>query len=544
MKTSSVETVRSGRTTPRKNRGRGRVLPHRVRPQAPIEPTAPEPREAAASAGLRYVTDHIPGIGRRRVGSGFRYVTPQGSTVRGKELERIHKLAIPPAWRDVWICPDSRGHLQATGRDARGRKQHRYHPRWRQVRDEAKYGRILEFAAALPGLRKRAAADLSGPALSRRKVVAAVVQLLEKTLIRVGNDEYARDNHSFGLTTLQDGHAHVTRSTVRFRFKGKSGKFHDIALSDARLARVVRRCQELPGRELFQYLDDDGEVQDIGSADVNEYLRDATGRDFTAKDFRTWLGTVLAARALQEMKAFSSTTQAKRNVLAAVETVAGTLGNTRAICRKCYIHPGNHRLLHGPHPRPDVERARRRAARQIRIVNERHRDGRPRAPAASPAAGRAAEVGVDRAGRRSGGAQQRDAADDGQHGNRLGHGERLAEEERAKGERERRFQAEHDDVGGAEIGAAHGKRLQRSAHREEQQEAGHRRTMLQAVGALHEDAAQCEEERGERRQDEPHRVSRRRQPFGTPCCSSRHSARLSRLTATRAWAPGGAARRY
>ena len=318
------------------------MLRHRVKTAnaGAVPAAALESRGAATAARLRYVTDRQPGIRRLRVGNGFRYVTPQGSTLRAAaDLQRIRSLAIPPAWRDVWVCPAPNGHLQATGRDARGRKQYRYHPRWREVRDESKYGRILEFAAALPQLRKRAAADLADTSLSRNKVVAAVVQLLEKTLIRVGNDEYARANQSFGLTTMRAGHARVSGSTVRFRFRGKSGKFHDISFSDARLARIVRRCQELPGRELFQYLDDDGNVQDIGSADVNEYLRAVTGRDFTAKDFRTWSGTVLAARALQELAGFTSMTQAKRNVLAAVEAVAGILGNTRSVCRKCYIHP-------------------------------------------------------------------------------------------------------------------------------------------------------------------------------------------------------------
>jgi DNA topoisomerase I len=321
---------------------KARVLRHRAN-NAKMPRTTDTPREsrdAAASAGLRYVTDRQPGIRRVRVGSGFRYVTPEGSTVRAAaDLQRIRSLAIPPAWRDVWICPLANGHLQATGRDARRRKQYRYHPRWREVRDESKYGRIVEFATALPQLRKRTAADIAGPTLSRRKVLAVVVQLLEKTLIRVGNDEYARDNRSFGLTTMQDGHARVSGSTVRFRFRGKSGKFHDISFNDPRLALIVRRCQELPGRELFQYLDDDGNVQDIGSADVNDYLREVTGREFTAKDFRTWTGTVLAARALHELKEFTSAAQAKRNVLSAVEAVAGILGNTRSVCRKCYIHP-------------------------------------------------------------------------------------------------------------------------------------------------------------------------------------------------------------
>jgi DNA topoisomerase-1 len=299
-----------------------------------------ESRESAASAGLRYVTDRAPGISRQRVGKGFRYVGAQGSIIRdAAELQRIRALAIPPAWREVWICPNPRGHLQATGRDARGRKQHRYHPRWRQVRDEAKYDRILDFAAALPALRAQIDKDISVQGLPRRKVVAAVVQLLEKTLIRVGNEEYARDNQSYGLTTLRVSHARVSGTTIRFRFKGKSGKVHDISFSDARLARIVKRCQELPGRELFQYVDDDGAVQDIGSADVNDYLREVMGSEFTAKDFRTWTGTVLAARALQELRDFASDTQAKKNVLQAVEAVAGVLGNTRSVCRKCYIHP-------------------------------------------------------------------------------------------------------------------------------------------------------------------------------------------------------------
>jgi DNA topoisomerase-1 len=303
--------------------------------------SATEPsREMAGMVGLRYVTDRTPGISRVVNGKSFRYHTSDGRIVRDTgELARIRSLVVPPAWRDVWICSDARGHLQATGRDAKGRKQYRYHPRWRTVRDEAKYHRMIEFASALPALRKRVATDLAAPALSRPKVVATVVQLLEKTLIRVGNEEYARDNQSFGLTTLRNQHARVSRSTIRFRFKGKSGKFHDISLSDGTLARIVRRCQELPGRDLFQYLDEDGNVQNLSSTDVNAYLREVTGRDFTAKDFRTWIGTVLAALALHEMKAFGSDAEAKRRLLAAVESVAQALGNTRSVCRKCYIHP-------------------------------------------------------------------------------------------------------------------------------------------------------------------------------------------------------------
>jgi DNA topoisomerase I len=302
--------------------------------------TPPAEVQAAVSAGLRYVTDAGPGIRRRRSGRGFAYVNDDGRLIRdAREVQRIKSLAIPPAWRDVWICPSSSGHLQATGRDAKGRKQYRYHARWREVRDEAKYDRLPSFAASLPMLRRRVARDLAESVLSMRKVVAAVVQLLEKTLIRVGNEEYARSNRSFGLTTLESAHARIKGSTVRFRFRGKSGKFHDITLSDARLARIVRRCQELPGRHLFQYLDDDGATHDVGSADVNDYLREAMGQDFTAKDFRTWAGTVLAAQKLCAMESATSATAAKQNVLAAIDEVAESLGNTRAVCRKCYIHP-------------------------------------------------------------------------------------------------------------------------------------------------------------------------------------------------------------
>ena len=296
--------------------------------------------QAAVSAGLRYVTDRSAGIRRRRSGRGFAYYDPDGRLIRdGREVQRIRSLAIPPAWRDVWICPSPSGHLQATGRDAKGRKQYRYHVRWREVRDEAKYERLPSFAALLPALRRRVARDLAEPVLSVRKVVAAVVQLLERTRIRVGNEEYARANRSFGLTTLESAHARIKGSTVRFRFRGKSGKFHDITFSDARLARIVRRCQELPGRHLFQYLDDEGATHDVGSADVNDYLREVMGQDFTAKDFRTWSGTVLAAQKLCAMESASSATAAKQNVLAAIDQVADSLGNTRAVCRKCYIHP-------------------------------------------------------------------------------------------------------------------------------------------------------------------------------------------------------------
>jgi DNA topoisomerase-1 len=274
------------------------------------------------------------------VGRGKRYLDPKGRPVMGREvLRRIASLAIPPAWRDVWICPTALGHLQATGRDARGRKQYRYHARWREVRDEVKYGRLTLFADALPRIRQRTAADLRRAGLPREKVLAAVVQLLEKTLIRIGNDEYARDNHSFGLTTLRDKHAKVNGTSVRFEFRGKSGISHSVDLHDARLARIVQSCRDLPGQELFQYLDADGHRHAIGSADVNKYLHEISGEAFTAKDFRTWAGTVLAAQALAESSTFRSTTEAKRTIVRAVECVAKQLGNTKAVCRKCYIHP-------------------------------------------------------------------------------------------------------------------------------------------------------------------------------------------------------------
>jgi DNA topoisomerase-1 len=299
-----------------------------------------EPALAARAAGLRYLHDDRPGIRRLRAGKGFRYVGPDGRTVRDRnELRRIRALAIPPAWTDVWICPAADGHLQATGRDARGRKQHRYHPRWREVRDETKYGRMVAFAAALPALRRKVETDMALPGLPREKVLATVVRLLETTLIRVGNEEYARQNGSVGLTTMRDRHAEIDGSTLRFQFRGKSGVRHTVEVQDRRLARIVRQCQDLPGQELFQYADADGELRAVDSADVNEYLREASGGDFTAKDFRTWAGTVLAAQALQELEAFDSEAQAKRNLVRAVEAVAKRLGNTPSVCRKCYIHP-------------------------------------------------------------------------------------------------------------------------------------------------------------------------------------------------------------
>lgn len=301
---------------------------------------ATTPSRSAREAGLRYVSDESEGIRRRRRGASFCYVSPDSKPLRdSKTLARIKALAIPPAWTDVWICPDAKGHLQATGRDARGRKQYRYHPRWRAVRDESKYDRLVAFARALPRLRRRVRRDLRRRGLPREKAIAAVVRLLESTLIRVGNEEYAETNGSFGLTTLRNRHALVHGSAIRFSFRGKSGIKREVELHDARLAKIVRKCQDVPGQELFGYLDEDGQARDIGSADVNEYLRQVTGQDFTAKDFRTWAGTALAAQALREFEDFDSEAAAKRNITKAIERVAARLGNTKAVCRKCYIHP-------------------------------------------------------------------------------------------------------------------------------------------------------------------------------------------------------------
>jgi DNA topoisomerase I len=299
-----------------------------------------EPAEFARSAGLQYVSDSTAGIRRTGRPGHFRYVLPHGSLIRDSAtLGRIKRLAIPPAWTDVWICARDTGHLQAVGKDARGRKQYRYHPRWREVRDEAKFGRMLAFAKVLPSLRKRVNADLQRNGMPREKVLAAVVNLLEATLIRVGNDEYAQKNRSYGLTTLRNGHARVRGGRVVFDFIGKAGIRHRVDVEDPRLARVVRRCQELPGQELFGYVDETGKVRDVASEDVNSYLKQITGEDFTAKDFRTWAGTVLAALALREFEPFNSHREAKRNVTRAIEAVAKMLGNTPAVCRKCYVHP-------------------------------------------------------------------------------------------------------------------------------------------------------------------------------------------------------------
>ena len=299
-----------------------------------------DPQAAAQVAGLRYVNDASPGIRRKKRGKGMSYVGPDGGAVKdAATLGRIRSLAIPPAWTDVWICSLTNGHIQATGRDARGRKQYRYHPRWRQVRDETKYHRMIKFGKMLPRLRARLEADLRRPGQPREKVLAAVVRLLETTFIRVGNEEYARQNGSFGLTTLKDHHVKIDGSQIRFRFKGKSNKAHEVELDDPRLAKIVRHCRDLPGQDLFQYLDDDGAAQVVGSADVNDYLREISGDDFTAKDFRTWAGTTLAALALAQAEAAPSASKAKKVIAAAIAGVAERLGNTLAVCRKCYVHP-------------------------------------------------------------------------------------------------------------------------------------------------------------------------------------------------------------
>lgn len=308
----------------------------RTRIQAPIT----DPATSAQVAHLRYVSDETPGIRRKRAGKGFSYRRPDGALIHDAEtLRRIRSLAIPPAWTDVWICPNPNGHIQATGRDAKGRKQYRYHPRWRDVRDETKYARLIAFGEALPRIRKRVDADLARHGLPREKVLATVVHLLETTLIRVGNEEYAKTNDSYGLTTMRNEHVDVSGETIKFQFRGKSGIEHTIGINDRRVARIVKRCKELPGNELFQYIDDNGERQAIDSGDVNGYLEEITGERFTAKDFRTWAGTLLAAMALQGFEAFDSETQAKKNVVQAIERVAERLGNTPSVCRKCYIHP-------------------------------------------------------------------------------------------------------------------------------------------------------------------------------------------------------------
>lgn len=329
------------RRRPAGRRAKGPRIRAGSRPRSKaIPPPSQDPVEAAESAGLRYVSDSAPGIRRKRAGKGFSYVGTDGKAIRDpRTVARIRSLAIPPAYTDVWISPDPNGHIQATGRDARGRKQYRYHPRWREVRDETKFGRMLAFSEVLPHIRKRVESDLAQSGLSRTKVLATVVRLLECTGIRVGNDEYAKANRSFGLTTLRDRHVEVSGSTLRFQFRGKSGKSHSVALSDRRLARIVGHCQALPGEVLFQYVDDEGNQQTIGSGDVNDYLREISGQDFTAKDFRTWAGTIYAVEALRELGPAAGEREAKSTILRAIDQVADQLNNTRAVCRKYYVHP-------------------------------------------------------------------------------------------------------------------------------------------------------------------------------------------------------------
>jgi DNA topoisomerase-1 len=302
--------------------------------------TVVDPRDAAESAGLTYVSDEEPGIRRRKAGKGFSYARPGGETVKdAATLKRIRSLAIPPAWTDVWICAKANGHIQATGRDAKGRKQYRYHPRFREVRESTKYEHMLEFARSLPAIRQTIADHMALRGLPREKVLATIVNLLETTLIRVGNQDYAKQNKSYGLTTLRDRHVAVNGSELRFNFKGKSGKTWKLKVKDRRVAKIIKAMQDLPGQDLFQYLDEGGEPQSVTSADVNAYLREITGRDITAKDFRTWSGTVLAAWALKEFESFDTQARAKKNIRAAIEQVAARLGNTPTICRKCYVHP-------------------------------------------------------------------------------------------------------------------------------------------------------------------------------------------------------------
>jgi DNA topoisomerase-1 len=307
---------------------------------APATPPPDDPEQVARESGLRYMTDDRPGIRRKRAGKGFTYIDPEGETIRDdRTRERIASIAIPPAWTDVWISPSPNGHIQATGRDAKGRKQYRYHPRWREVRDENKYERMIAFAEALPAIRERTDQDLAQRGLPREKVLAAVVQLLDRTLIRVGNQEYAKENDSYGLTTLRKRHVELNGNEIRFEFRGKSGQDHEVDILDRRLANIVRKCLEIPGYELFKYIDEEGNRHDVESAHVNDYLREITGQEFTAKDFRTWAGTVLAAQALHEFEQFDSEAAARSNVVQAIERVAKRLGNTPAICRKCYVHP-------------------------------------------------------------------------------------------------------------------------------------------------------------------------------------------------------------
>ena len=328
-------------------------------------------RNAATCAGLRYVTDGFAGITRRRSGTGWSYMEPGGARITDPATrKRINALAIPPAWTNVWICPDPDGHIQVTARDARGRKQYRYHPSYREARDQSKFCRMLEFSEILPALRERVERDLRAAELSRRQILATVVHLLDRTLIRVGNDEYARENRSYGLTTLRRKHVQVKGAQMRFSFRGKSGVEHSVAVNDPRLARIVQRCHDLPGQEIFQYLDAFGKRKPITSDDVNEYLRETSGRDITAKDFRTWGGTMVAAITLRTLGPATSRREADRNIVRALDAVAERLGNTRAVCRKYYVHPAlinaYHLGLTAPAP-PAENNSKRRAKSQAAL---------------------------------------------------------------------------------------------------------------------------------------------------------------------------------
>jgi len=346
-------------------------MPHSSRRRADEDSRSPadEAAEAARDAGLHYVSDSAPGTRRVRAGRGFRYVTSQGGWIHDPaELNRIRSLAIPPAWNDVWICPSPRGHIQAVGRDARRRKQYRYHSRWREVRDATKFEQLVAFAEGLPPLRRRVGQDLRRSGLPREKVLATVVRLLEATLIRVGNEEYARANRSFGLTTLRDRHVDVTGQTLEFQFRGKSGKEHKVRLNDRRLAKIVKACQDIPGYELFRYVDDEGRPQTIDSADVNTYLREIAGRDCSAKVFRTWAATTEALTALRGLAPARSMAARQRNLIQVVKDAAAKLGNTPAICRKCYIHPAViDSYLSGALPRSLETLSRRTGTRPSRL---------------------------------------------------------------------------------------------------------------------------------------------------------------------------------
>lgn len=309
-----------------------------MNPSVPITDT--DPIDSARSAGLRYVSDQNSGIRRLKTGKGFRYLDHNGKAITDASvLARIKSLAIPPAWQQVWICPFVNGHIQATGRDVKGRKQYRYHPKWRAVRDEAKYERMVQFGKALPLLREKIESDLCLQGLPKRKVLAAIVKMLDLTGVRIGNEEYAKTNHSFGLTTLLSKHVHIEGTQIELRFRGKSRIRHALKLRDRRVANLIKRMRDLPGQELFQYVDEMGEIHTVGSGDVNEYLHELTGEDYTAKDFRTWIGTMLATLALLETAHYNSQQEAKKNVEQAVKMVAEQLGNTPRICRNCYIHP-------------------------------------------------------------------------------------------------------------------------------------------------------------------------------------------------------------